>query len=420
MKDYKQIINNSKYKQNIAFDPENKNPGFELININNHSILDAVEFIRVKISKDTRIKITSDIIYSNWDFKVEVDLSNCDFFGRLIFIECIFVKDVSFKGAIFNNETSFADSEFNSKVRFHWAKFKISANFNNTVFQDLIDFYCVVFEKTQKFYLTDFLGIAIFSNVTFEKQVQFLYNKVNNNTIISFESSKFKQALDLSRANFWCKLNFWASTINPNPTELWLYETDEIKENKLSSTSMALKRLRESFRIIKYQFRKEGNNIEAIRFQKIEMELLYQELSPKKKNKRRTRLHLWLNNLYKKIDINKKETRFSLWLNKLSNNFGTSWSNGLIFTILSSIVFYCIFLIALLITGKIESEYTNDAFWKTLKHWIEFLNITKWNSEYFKLEDLGFLGYLVLFISRIFIGYGYYQTVQAFRKYGKN
>lgn len=34
-------------------------------------------------------------------------------------------------------------------------------------------------------------------------------------------------------------------------------------------------------------------------------------------------------------------------------------------------------------------------------------------------KDLG-LGYAILFIGRIFIGYGYYQTIQAFRKYGKN
>lgn len=401
MNNYQKIIEKSRYKKDIKFDSDDSK--IKLINVKN-DLLEIVKFIRADISKDIRIEIKTDIVYDNSQFSDKVDLSNCDFYGELLFIKCVFDEDVSFKAASFNGKTSFEDSKFNSKVRFHWAKFKVSTTFRNTVFEDLVDFYCATFEKTQQFHLTDFLSIAIFSNVIFEKQVQFLYNKVNNNTIISFESSNFKQSLDLSRSNFWCKLNFWASRINPSPDELWLYETDEVEEKKLSSDVNALKRLRESFRIIKYQFRKEGNNIEAINFHKVEMELYRQELNTKPKKKK------------------ENATRFSLWLNKISNNFGTSWFKGIIFTLLTSLLFYCIFLITLFSSSKIQPKYTSKALEQTLTHWLEFLNITKWNFKYFDVElsDLGFFSYLVLFISRIFIGYGYYQIVQAFRKYGKN
>ncbi|MCQ4155647.1 hypothetical protein [Riemerella anatipestifer] len=51
--------------------------------------------------------------------------------------------------------------------------------------------------------------------------------------------------------------------------------------------------------------------------------------------------------------------------------------------------------------------------------YLRFLNLTDWKYEFFNIKDLG-LGYAILFIGRIFIGYGYYQTIQAFRKYGKN
>ena len=40
------------------------------------------------------------------------------------------------------------------------------------------------------------------------------------------------------------------------------------------------------------------------------------------------------------------------------------------------------------------------------------------NSLFSESKDWFF--YLILFIGRIFIGYGYYQTIQAFRKYGKS
>ena len=35
-------------------------------------------------------------------------------------------------------------------------------------------------------------------------------------------------------------------------------------------------------------------------------------------------------------------------------------------------------------------------------------------------QEVSELSYLILFIGRIFIGYGYYQTIQAFRKFGKS
>jgi putative membrane protein len=36
------------------------------------------------------------------------------------------------------------------------------------------------------------------------------------------------------------------------------------------------------------------------------------------------------------------------------------------------------------------------------------------------IQEVSDLSYLILFIGRIFIGYGYYQTIQAFRKFGKS
>jgi hypothetical protein len=58
----------------------------------------------------------------------------------------------------------------------------------------------------------------------------------------------------------------------------------------------------------------------------------------------------------------------------------------------------------------------------TIKYFLQFLNIAKWGYSPFGIDIQKSYpeGYIILFIGRIFIGYGYYQTIQAFRKFGKN
>ena len=101
----------------------------------------------------------------------------------------------------------------------------------------------------------------------------------------------------------------------------------------------------------------------------------------------------------------------------VSNYFGTSWARGFGFTIFSTLLFYIIFLLTL--SSKLEFEWSANSMGSTCKHFIEFLNIANWDIKPFGIENYNW-AYIVLFIGRIFIGYGYYQTIQAFRKYGKN
>ncbi|CEN39444.1 pentapeptide repeat-containing protein [Capnocytophaga cynodegmi] len=111
--------------------------------------------------------------------------------------------------------------------------------------------------------------------------------------------------------------------------------------------------------------------------------------------------------------------RIILFLNKHSNNFGTSWVNGIVFIFWTGIATYSGILMTL------EDSLTYNFFdlnaWNnTLKHFLEVINVIRWiNIKPFNIELSG-LSYLFLFIGRIFIGYGYYQTIQAFRKYGKS
>lgn len=53
----------------------------------------------------------------------------------------------------------------------------------------------------------------------------------------------------------------------------------------------------------------------------------------------------------------------------------------------------------------------------------DFINIhtfISWKDLKINHKEVTGISLLILFIGRIFIGYGYYQTIQAFRKFGKS
>lgn len=114
--------------------------------------------------------------------------------------------------------------------------------------------------------------------------------------------------------------------------------------------------------------------------------------------------------------------RILLFLNKISNNFGTNWMAGVNFTIL-------IGLITLLpIIWLIDFNYNDILFFDPSPNGIgnflynlgQIINIAEWSDIKIYGTEITSWSYVWLFIGRIFIGYGYYQTIQAFRKYGKS
>nr|WP_321487095.1 hypothetical protein [uncultured Draconibacterium sp.] len=100
-----------------------------------------------------------------------------------------------------------------------------------------------------------------------------------------------------------------------------------------------------------------------------------------------------------------------LILNWISNNNGRSWFRGVLFTLIIGFVCFWQYLKAMGIEIDTQNLY---------KEYILFissfpeLRIDKYES-YNKLWNVK----LVIWISRIFVSYGIYQTISAFRKYGK-
>jgi hypothetical protein len=392
----RQQLNNYIHKDKFTYEEINGEYSFEIKFNNQSDFFQIITYLKSLLPENTFV-IVNQFNITNKLFGSEVDLSNCIFKEGVILENCIFTKNVNFKDCDFIKDVSFDESKFNEKIRFHRTHFRGNTSFNNTSFNKLVDFYWAIFYKTQQFHLTDFLGYAIFSNVTFKHQVQFLYNKSSNATFISFENTDFQQSFDISRSNFRCNIHTYGMKTNVFPSELWLYENENTEIVETPQTIKNLKHLRESYRRIKQEFRNIHNQIEALKFQNYEMRVYEKEL--------------WLDKSNKKNDL------IILTFNKYSNNFGKSWFTGLVFTLIITFIFYTLFLVS--IEDRLIINLSSEGFGNYFRFFFQFLNITSWDYKPFGVENY-IWGYSILFIGRIFIGYGYFQTIQAFRKHSKN
>ena len=436
-------------------------------------------------------------------------------------------KEINFSRVLFGT-VSFENTLFEKNIRFHESTFEKEANFYNTSFKKLVDFYLVNFKAEQQFHLTDFLDRAIFSNVIFHKEVQFIYNKTEGNSYINFESATFKRGLDISRSNFNCNLNFWNVKIEKKGVEeifdylsnkatfKELKYIDDFGEHKEGAIPSVYKQIRESFRIIKNSFYAQNNRIEGLKFYEKEMSVYLEEKrfsKTKKEQKYKSNFYenfkdnnifyvllaiivvsmpLWVyckslffyitliisfvlvlverwyknkeklktknplkqNNYFSFIFLiigiifyliwihevmntihyvvisyiflffsvvflyfYQERDRIILWLNKNSNSFGTDWVVGINFTLLIALISV---MIILSMTPHIAFSFDMEGIENFIRTLVEILNITEWADIKILNKEPNTWQYILIFFSRIFIGYGYYQTIQAFRKFGKS
>ena len=368
--------------------------------------LELLKYYRLKY-KDPIVEIHQDVILDRIRVKEECTLENCIFKGKVSFVNAVFDNEVLFGRSFFHDELILNGSDFEKSVRFHGCQFSKGIQCVDTTFVGLADFYEAEFLSEQLFERTDFLGITVFSNTIFREKVTWLYNKVSSDTIISFESAEFEQALDISRANFFCRLRFWNVQVhNPIPDNHTAYSVSKGKSHRIENGNQSyegLKTLRESYRIIKQEFLKEGNSIDYLRFKALEMKVYEREL---------------VENLFE----NKSRDRFILWLSKISNKFGQDWLRALGFTLfvafITHIIVHLVLLgkLSLVTSGFSEAMLAMGEFFKVF---VVILNVTNWKFEFYGLKELSPWIYPTIFIGRIFIGFGIYQMISAFRKFNK-
>ncbi|MGL5785760.1 MAG: hypothetical protein ACRCX4_02915, partial [Bacteroidales bacterium] len=138
---------------------------------------------------------------------------------------------------------------------------------------------------------------------------------------------------------------------------------------------------------------------------------------------KRKELQLYLKDCTSNFNPSKLKECIVLFFNKISNDFGQSWVRGIIFTMLSAFIFFILINYIGLdkdnrifeITGRFEDLKCFGNIWVK---YLKILNVLNFND---KLEQFQFnaWGETLFFVSKIFVSYGIYQTVSAFRKFGK-
>jgi hypothetical protein len=232
-------------------------------------------------------------------------------------------------------------------------------NCNDTNGDCIADFSGTVFEKKTFFNKSTFKDIAI-KNSDFKDMASFKELVVDN---IEIERSIFHKGADFSLTKF--------------------KNAD-----------------RETYRTIRSELQKVNNKFEMLYYHAKELEIYRNELS-------------WQQNFGEKA---------MLTLNKYSNNYGLYWWRGVYFTLSIGVVFYVLYLSFLpslpFQWGWISWNSFISASNENIKYFIKFLTITH-DFEFMQSSNPTAVNYAIDFIGRIFLGFGIYQTIAAFRKYGK-
>jgi hypothetical protein len=354
-----------------------------------------VNFVDARIIYEENITITEALNLENYEIK------NCEFKEELS-INTI-THSLTFENCNFLKVINLNNSYFRKQLKFSICIFGKGILAIDTVFDSALAFHKCIFESDQQFYSTKFIQVCVFSNVQFKGALQFLHSKVGNDTYVNFENIIFYKGIDISRSNFYGITNFWCIRNKNEDFKLLvkesLYTKDSLEENSENINEIsAIQKIRESYRIIKHSFRTNANNIEALVFHRLEMEAYAYELKGVK---------------------SKSRDSLILFFNKWSNNYGADWRYGLIFTLFVTVIVF-FFQIMVVRNNLLSICYWCEEPTLIIKSFFQLLNITNWDYKPFDIEVVPDLNYVILFVGRIFIGYGYYQTIQSFRKFGKN
>lgn len=349
--------------------------------INNLSIVGDSK-IHSKIKNLTiydNLKIDSvDIRLNDFDY---LYINNCNFINnftlnvntinKILIEKSNFKKDLEFWRNVIIDDMKIEKTNINKLIS-KQSSLGINCKFKEVEFIDTADLTQLKCENS----------ILKFFNCNFQNDTNFDQSTIKE---IEFDSIIFKGITSFQMIKILHIIKFKKS----------LFEKNAFFDGMTISSEKALDI--NTLQILKGQLHKSENKIEYIKFNALEQRKYLQNLSK-------------LNSDY-----------YVLLLNSISNDFGTNWFKGVKFTIKISVFF---FLLIILI-----NSFTNSKYPLVFNPSLEFDTLSNILSEYLKFtfnftfsnEDIqsnGYL-YLIFILSKIFISYGIYQTITAFRKFGK-
>lgn len=333
----------------------------------------------------------SESVFTTANFeglKIE-DSSNLNL---LIFKKNIIKENLSFKGASIRTAT------------FNETSISGIANFDNCILSNS-HFTNTNFGSNAYFNKTIFGGVALFNGAVFSGSAIYVSANEDNECIGDFSGAMFYKRVFFDMAKFKsitfknCEFADVVSFKDIICDDLEISKAVFLKGADFLNASIK-NADKETFRIIKNEFLKINNQIESLKYKAKEMYSYERELT-----------------------FRKNPNEYSLLvLNRISNNYGLSWLQGLKFTISIAIVFYLMYLISLSALpfnwGWKGWHSYFEATGNSIKYFIRFLIITH-DIDFMEAYKPSALSFIIDFISKIFISYGIYQTIQGFRKYGK-
>ncbi|MCB4779193.1 MAG: pentapeptide repeat-containing protein [Sulfurovum sp.] len=285
------------------------------------------------------------------------------------------IENLTIKNAIFKENFKLCHCNIKN-VSIEDTDFKKQANFDKSSFHNGINNHN---DKTIYFKALNFEGLTIFSHCDFTKKV--VFSVVTFENFVHFKEANFKNGLDLDYTNIQKEINFFGMTG---------LDSRESQDN----TSQ------ETYRIVKYNFQKIGNQIEANKYHALELNKHRQDIWYKIRNL--SFLDLGFYCYIKKIGLLGLEMLPSL-IHRASSNYGQSWLLPLIW---------------ILIVGLITNYFIcsiNECSWNSIFNWSEILK----HVSIINLDE-ALKKYPIIFLfNKISLGYLYYQFINATRKHIK-
>ncbi|MFH7011809.1 hypothetical protein ACHRV5_08020 [Flavobacterium sp. FlaQc-52] len=305
------------------------------------------------------------------------------------------IKNSKINNGSFNGNTYYLPFDFSNnslKYNSHYKGHTFKGNkfqkayFSKTDFGQKVDFFDCDFDGTTLFDgIKDITTSKLhFRSCKFKGFTHFGSSEINT---LSFEYTLFERNVSFNNANF-----------NLLKFHEMRFEKGAFFDNINKNNSQVIENWnRTTLREIKRELANSHNQIDYLRFKSYEL------------------------NAYKnEVDTNKISWKDSLilYFNKESNNFGLDWTKGITFIFRWSFLFYVLYILSysafaedINCIPKIDNFLVN--YLKFINPF-SFLKLPIEDSENYSLSFSFFL------LGKIFVSYGIYQMVQAFRKFGVN
>lgn len=351
------------------------NKSFPLVHFNLNYRIDCIE------------SIFPNTTFSHIQFNEDIQLQYCIFEGNVDFhMNNYNCNTIYFCGACLKDGITFQDQNTTT-----------FCNFENTTIYNNIEIRGVFSPSKLLFTRTRFINVNMWYFYPTE-EIDFSNSFIDENSSIKLTSKSIKK-LSLNDSIIKGKLYLFSDITFLDaenclfPGFLFTKEAEKIKDVANRYTA----------RLLKNECIKSNDIIGSNYFRMLEMNKYQEELKQVKKE---------TPNRFTDLCI--------LKLNQLSNKHGQDFWRGIIFTLVIAIMFHFIYsLISCQIELYLPTNESNLAligeYWKSM---LQYLWLP--DTSAFKNDGLGFWSILVYIIGKIFITYGIYQTISAFRKYSIN